>query len=488
MTDLVPAPSLRLALALRGGVSLSVWIGGGVHEIERFRHDVILGDDDTERSVLAAIARAVGYTSVEVDVISGASAGGLNAVVLGAAMTNGKSLDMLRDVWLDDAAIEKLVYKSSHGVRLSILDGDYFYARLVANLHAIMQSDDGDRRLRAPRADVLLSVTSVVPNEVSAAPDQSAPVTEQRIGGQIHLRRRKPGADDRGPPEIDDFAVGRIDDLALSARATASFPVAFAPVKIADDCMVGRIDFRPERPDPLLLFDGGVSDNMPVGKAATAIGSAPADGPTNRVLLYLHPSPGVPDVAAAARQVAARNALAQHGARPLDVLRTALRSLRTKSLLEDLQALEAHNTNVDLQLSDRDRLLEPLLVPGPISGPGPTAGPPSSSVTAPNLDAERLIDLFVEPWEHVADLVPPMEFLPRLGQWSGDDLDLLQRSLTQELGSVRLEDAAALPALSQHSLRPWGAVIRSASLLIEWCRWAESIGFDGVSEPKAEVY
>jgi hypothetical protein len=509
MTDLSFAPSLRIALAMRGGVSLSVWIGGGVHEIERFRHDVILGGDDKEGSVLATIARAVEYTSVEVDVISGASAGGLNAVILGTAMTNGKSLDLLRDVWLNSAAIEHLVYKSSHGVRLSILDGDYFYEQLVANLHDLMSSVDGDPRLRADRADVLLSVTSIVPLPVSAAPDPSAPVTEQRIGGQIHLRRRKPGHDEEcccAPAGIDDFAVERIDDLALSARSTASFPVAFQPVKVDEHRMVGNIDFRPQRPVPLLLFDGGVSDNMPVGKAATAIGSAPADGPTNRVLLYLHPSPGVPDVAAAARQVKERRALAQEGARPLDVLKTSLRSLRTKSLVEDLQALEAHNANVDKQLRDRDRLLEPFLGTGPadglvaalqdledavdevLEGAMDLVGVASPTVVAPSLDAERLVDLFVEPWEHVADLVPPMEFAPRLGGWSDDDLDQLQMHLTSDLASVNLEGAAALPALSAHSLRPWGAVIRSASLLIEWCRWAESIGFEGVSVPKRKVY
>ena len=86
--------------------------------------------------------------------------------------------------------------------------------------------------------------------------------------------------------------------------------MAFEPLRVEPDELVGDIDFRPARPDPLLLFDGGVTDNMPVGKAARAIGSASADGPTDRLLLYLHPSPGVPNASAAKQALEVRSELA----------------------------------------------------------------------------------------------------------------------------------------------------------------------------------
>ena len=122
--------------------------------------------------------------------VSGASAGGLNAVILGAAMSNGRSLDMLRDVWLDAASIEDLLNQSSRTPHNSILRGDYFLDELRKNLTELMETEPEDQTLVVDRLDVFLSVTSVVSNQLSAALDPTAPVTEQRIDGQIHLRKR----------------------------------------------------------------------------------------------------------------------------------------------------------------------------------------------------------------------------------------------------------------------------------------------------------
>ncbi len=174
---------------------------------------------------------------------------------------------------------------------------------------------------------------------------------------------------------------------------------------------------------------------MPVGKAARAIGSASADGPTDRLLLYLHPSPGVPDASAAKQALEVRGELAAHGARPFDVIRTTIRSLRTKSLLDDLQAIEAHNESVEQQLTDRDRLLAPITS----STPPPTVE--TSSVIAPELDAVRLVDLFASPWDHVAESVPPVEFAPQAGGRNGEGLDRLVRRLAHELATTTLPRA-----------------------------------------------
>jgi predicted acylesterase/phospholipase RssA len=159
----VPASTLRLALAMRGGVSLSVWIGGAVREIEHLRSDVLAptGGHREPRGAIGEMARAVGYDTIEIDIVSGASAGGLNAVILGAAMTRGKSLDMLRDVWLNSGAIENLLYASSAKTQSSILDGQYFYDELETNLANLFATKSVHQQVT--NVDVLLSVTSVVP-------------------------------------------------------------------------------------------------------------------------------------------------------------------------------------------------------------------------------------------------------------------------------------------------------------------------------------
>ncbi len=110
--------TLRIALAMRGGVSLAVWIGGAVAELDLLRR-IRLYDDGVETlalvpetpatpitpSVLARLQAyaemldATGYDRVEFDLLAGASAGGLNAVVYAVAQRAGTGLDRLLDTW-----------------------------------------------------------------------------------------------------------------------------------------------------------------------------------------------------------------------------------------------------------------------------------------------------------------------------------------------------------------------------------------------------
>src|SRR3954453_1975949 len=98
MGDERPHRTLRLALAMRGGVSLAVWIGGAVAEIDVLRRHgsapAVEVQDDARRRGLAydALLRACGYGDVEVDVLAGASAGGLNSVLYGTALVRGTTI------------------------------------------------------------------------------------------------------------------------------------------------------------------------------------------------------------------------------------------------------------------------------------------------------------------------------------------------------------------------------------------------------------
>ena len=66
-----------------------------------------------------------------------------------------------------------------------------------------MKAKGEDQTLAVERLDVFLSVTSVVSNQLSAVLDPTAPVTEQRIDGQIHLRKRD--------ALLNEFAPGTAD-------------------------------------------------------------------------------------------------------------------------------------------------------------------------------------------------------------------------------------------------------------------------------------
>ena len=88
---------LRFALSMNGGVSLAVWIGGAVAEIDAIR---------TGDPFWSELLTACGYQSnAQVDVMSGASAGGLNAVMMAQAIRTNTSFDEYLSLWRTSADI-----------------------------------------------------------------------------------------------------------------------------------------------------------------------------------------------------------------------------------------------------------------------------------------------------------------------------------------------------------------------------------------------
>ena len=74
---------LRLALAMRGGVSLAVWIGGAMRELDRLQRP------RSDPFIEVLFAPTV-FQHAEIDILTGASAGGLNAAIGGYAIAKGR--------------------------------------------------------------------------------------------------------------------------------------------------------------------------------------------------------------------------------------------------------------------------------------------------------------------------------------------------------------------------------------------------------------
>jgi hypothetical protein len=104
--------------------------------------------------------------------------------------------------------------------------------------------------------------------------------------------------------------LGPTPGLVFAARATASFPGAFPPARIAeiDTLLAGRGEDWPERqafiakvlpgrahPESVDLIDGAVLDNRPFGPALAALGKRPAHREVDRRFVYLDPKPGMHD-------------------------------------------------------------------------------------------------------------------------------------------------------------------------------------------------
>ncbi|HMJ77360.1 MAG TPA: patatin-like phospholipase family protein, partial [Iamia sp.] len=455
-------------LSMRGGVSLAVWIGGAVAEIDALRWDLAPGHEPD--TTMGKVARAVGTTAVEIDVISGTSAGGLNGVVLGTAMANGTSVEGLRHVWLHTADLAALMRPGGWKRHPSILDSEQFLRRACAAICVMGQPRavaDGPPAPELPRLEAYFPVTSVVPATTTAWADPLAPVSERRVGGWIWLHHPSPPEDALGPPlpntATSDFTLApvdtpehraQVDALALTICSTAAFPVAFAPTRIAADVLPKRVRFPDgRRPDPLFLYDGGVVDNMPVGRAVSAISRAPANGPTERVLVYLHPSPG-------ANRGAADPDLAElephQRPAPVDVARSAVNVLTGKSLVDDLRGLEEHYRTVRWHLRDRAAALA--------TPPGDARDEAAIRATVAAHDAERLASLLWDPTPHLEALGPDGLQDGWLSDVGGERQQLWVRALTDLIRTGGL------------ALRPWSGVIRTASRLIEWARWLEESG------------
>lgn len=167
---------LRLALCMRGGVSLAVWMGGACREITALRSadgsqaapDAVTARDITQRAIYRKILAVADYEHVDVDVIAGTSAGGLNGALLASHLVYGMRFDDgIRDIWLKLGDLELLTRHPGHGIPPSLLDGDGgFYARLSEQLKQLLDTSTC-RRLRtddSPRlVRLILTATRLFP-------------------------------------------------------------------------------------------------------------------------------------------------------------------------------------------------------------------------------------------------------------------------------------------------------------------------------------
>ncbi|QIM21166.1 hypothetical protein G7075_08525 [Phycicoccus sp. HDW14] len=142
---LVPPEELRLAVVLNGGVSLAVWMGGSVLEVDRLAHADRPGNGTYATMLALAGCRA------RVDVITGTSAGGINGAALALAQVNEDAdLSILREVWAEQGRFETLLRSPVKGSPASLFKGDeHFLPELHTALARLARTTD-PRRLASP--------------------------------------------------------------------------------------------------------------------------------------------------------------------------------------------------------------------------------------------------------------------------------------------------------------------------------------------------
>ena len=115
---------LRIALICYGGVSLAVYMHGVTKELWKLTRasraihaetDCASGSETVYFELLQHLReRRQLILRVLPDILTGASAGGINAVFLAQAVHSGQSLEPLTELWLDHADVDRLLDPEAH--------------------------------------------------------------------------------------------------------------------------------------------------------------------------------------------------------------------------------------------------------------------------------------------------------------------------------------------------------------------------------------
>jgi patatin-related protein len=352
---------LRIALVCYGGVSLAVYMHGITKEIWRLAKasQAVHSNDAADAGHADVYAKLLGTIAAEcdfdlrvlVDILAGASAGGINAIFLGHAIATGQTLDPLTDLWLDSADVDSLLAPGGGSMsRIAKLAAVPIAWALSSRAGAVDQTVEEEHRaevkaklanfVRAPwfappfggpqLTNLILNAFDAMANGPKGDPllpdyqplDLFVTVTD--FHGYPELLRLN------SPPEAietehrltlsfqDPGGGGRhlADpiELTFAARATASFPGAFPPFRVheLDTCLEqrrrpwpGRARFLaralPQRAargeaERAVLIDGSVLHNAPFGPAVAALEKRPSRREVDRRFVYIDPKPGMKSV------------------------------------------------------------------------------------------------------------------------------------------------------------------------------------------------
>jgi patatin-related protein len=345
---------VRLAVVLYGGVSLAVYIHGVTREIlnlVRASKQFHAGAKATppagdSTAVYHELFRKLSPSldlRVVVDLISGASAGGINGVMLGKALAHDLPLEPHRDLWLKNADVTSLsargglVGRVTKAAMAPLFDhfltrqfgkqvadpetraklrqfiqaqwftppfsGERFASWMLDACDAMEEKAERTATLLPPghRLDLFVTLTDYRghSHRILLHDPPSVDETEHRRIVSFTCKRALSGE------MVSEFTHDDVPSLVFSARATASFPGAFPPATIAemDRLLAERHRDWPTRQhfiehklavtDPRggYFIDGSVVMNKPFSPVIQALGNRPASREVVRRIIYVDPNP-----------------------------------------------------------------------------------------------------------------------------------------------------------------------------------------------------
>jgi len=337
---------IRIALVLYGGVSLAIYENG----VTRSFYELVKGQG------IFALLLALRDASAQVDVIAGTSAGGINGLMLAAALESGADFTESEKLWRELGDLGALLRDPSEADdAASLLKGETYYQdhMIAAFQRFCTPPQDAVDALPdyEPEMDVFITGTDL---------DGQARVTYDGLGEEIadkehrvvfHLEHRC----DRkalGYPRDKKHDVDPKEQAAILgtiARVTSSFPVAFPPFRLAQlqakhgsymaatgKALAGTAKAGIPDIEDRSFADGGLLDNKPFGPVLQAIFHRMPTGQVERRLFYVEPDP------------APRPERPKPEAHtPLAVAAASISMIPAhETMWGDLRALEQHNARV----------------------------------------------------------------------------------------------------------------------------------------------
>lgn len=358
---------LRLALVCYGGVSLAVYMHGITKEIHKLvraskayhsgastseREQSLFAKRDRETDTEVAYLRLLETIGerldlrVVVDVIAGASAGGINAVCLARSLAHDLPLDTHRSMWLDLADITELAdskllanrwskaylkpflwtlnrkrqdaLASDREVALKLstlmrsrwfsppFSGERFSSMLLSALKSMGEPQTESLLPSGHRLDLFVTLTDFYGYGQSIALHDPPLIKEREHRHTLFYSY----LEDSTGKVASDFTAKDLPALAFAARGTSSFAGAFPPLQVAeiDRVLKARGETWPNREaflraqfgamfaageDPLStsFIDGGVLNNKPFAAAIRSLRERPAHREVERRVVYVEPNP-----------------------------------------------------------------------------------------------------------------------------------------------------------------------------------------------------
>ncbi|TMJ92347.1 MAG: patatin-like protein [Alphaproteobacteria bacterium] len=363
---------LRIALVCFGGISLAVYMHGVTKEIlklvrassalhaiaDRSRRAKASFSDAADRNdpeydtedVYFQLLRDIGGSvemRVVVDIIAGASAGGINGTMLARALSHDLPMGALRELWLKNADVAVLLAPDARAgawskwflkpflwamgrtgsfraitdmevrQKLSLfvrsrwfkppLDGRVM-AGLMYDAVTSMGAETASASLlpSGQSLDLFVTLTDYYGYQ-QLVQIHDPPLIHER--DHHHVLRFTYRRHSNGEVE-SDFGLDNAPALAFAARATSSFPGAFPPARIVEmnELVAQRRGSWPRRaefiaksfpnhlragidPATVSFLDGSVLNNRPFQEAIAAIYGRPAFREVDRRLVYIDPHP-----------------------------------------------------------------------------------------------------------------------------------------------------------------------------------------------------